>query len=292
MTRTQAFHILGLREDAAGDKVKHAYAQKLKGCSPETDPKGWSRLYQAYKTAMQAPEAEAGADFPEHGYGLNETVILPNGSDQAGRPEQSAEGGIQRESVSNEELFGQIGDLADRAKQAEQRDWRQARPQLEQAQQNELRRMSRRTREKVRDLCFVSRRKKLTAEDLKTFFESASYQYVREKTPVKAQRQLAPLLRLNQERFEEDAYRQLSQEYLRCGVSGKSGEGLEAPDSGRMDQERTSLVSEWRKHWVLLRMVLLLAVLAVPVIRSDSANRAIDTVREALLPQTIGMTVQ
>lgn len=69
MQPKEAFKILGLAEGADRTEIRHAYADFSKTCHVETDPEGFSRLHEAYKTALAA----AGSTKP----GQQELVFHP-----------------------------------------------------------------------------------------------------------------------------------------------------------------------------------------------------------------------
>ena len=52
--QTVAFFKLGLSIDSDRSEVKRAYAKKLRICSPETNPKEWMLLHDAYEKALSA----------------------------------------------------------------------------------------------------------------------------------------------------------------------------------------------------------------------------------------------
>ena len=59
MAQLAAFRFLGLTSDADEAAVRRAYAQRLKTCSPETDPQAWMRLHSAFKSALSVFELPA-----------------------------------------------------------------------------------------------------------------------------------------------------------------------------------------------------------------------------------------
>lgn len=64
--QTVAFFKLGLSIDSGRSEVKHAYAKKLRTCSPETNPEEWMSLHDAYEKALSAFDVHndsSSADF-------------------------------------------------------------------------------------------------------------------------------------------------------------------------------------------------------------------------------------
>ncbi len=104
-----AFRQLGLRSDADEATVRRAYAQRLKTCSPETDPQGWMRLHSAFKTALSAFDEAASSG---QGGGASSQSFDP---DLLQGEEENSYG----------ELFGDIEHLAGEAEEEEER-WREA----------------------------------------------------------------------------------------------------------------------------------------------------------------------
>ena len=181
MAQLAAFRFLGLTSDADEAAVRRAYAQRLKTCSPETDPQGWMRLHSAFKTALSVFELPAS---DRQGGGASPDEFDPE--PQSGTEEDTFQS-----------LFDNIEQLAGEADEEERQRYEAHAQELREAEDRKLQALCREVKGRVSRLVRRALFKHIEESDLQELFSCRAWRQIRETNAERLRPEIDRLLARN-----------------------------------------------------------------------------------------------